>query len=69
MKEQDLSEKYMEEAEKLGQSKRQEVLDMIKSGKTLGEVSKFFNIDLMITCEIFIQNIKLNQIHNMDIIF
>jgi len=52
MKEQNLS------AEKLGQSKRQEVLDMIKSGKTLGEVSKFFNIDLMVTCEIFTQNIK-----------
>jgi len=53
-----LKEQYELEAEKLGWTKRQEILDMINSGKTLGEVSRFFDVDLMITCEILTQNIK-----------
>ena len=53
-----IQEQYRKQAEDLGQSKRQAILDMIKSGKTLGEVSKFFDVDLMITCEILTQNIK-----------
>jgi len=51
-------ERYERQAKELGQEKRQAVLDMIKSGETLGEVSRFFNIDLMVTCEILTQNIK-----------
>jgi len=49
---------YRKQAQDLGQSKRQSILDMIKSGKTLGEVSKFFALDLMIVCEVLTQNIK-----------
>jgi len=53
-----IQEQYRKQAEDLSQSKRQAILDMIKSGKTLGEVSRFFDVDLMITCEILTQNIK-----------
>lgn len=53
-----IRENYKKQAEDLGQSKRQGILDMIKSGKTLGEVRRFFDTELMVVCEVLTQNIE-----------
>lgn len=43
---------------KIPKETKQNVLDLLRSGKTVGEIQKELNLDLMDTAEIICQNIN-----------
>jgi len=52
----------------LGKDKRQEVLNYIKKGNDIGDTTEYFNLDLMVVCEIINQNISKKYFINSEAI-
>lgn len=52
------------EVASLPRETKQKVLDLVHEGKTIGEVRKELNLELMVVCEIINQNIK--EIHYLS---
>ena len=62
--EEEFKAKLRKEALSIPKEKRQQILDMFRSGKTIGEIKEEMHLDTMVTSEIIFMNIQDIKILN-----
>ena len=66
--EEDYKKELREKALAVPKETRQKVIDMFRHGKTIGEIRKEFDLELMTTAEIITMNIETVPILNQETI-
>lgn len=63
--EEEFKTKLRKEALSIPKEKRQQILDMFRNGKTIGEIKKEMHLDTMVTSEIIFMNVQDIKILNI----